>query len=66
MWKGVWTTIVKILHKDIKKRIEKKVGKYAELANKWRKALLFKEGDWVWLHLRKDRFPTQRKFKLMP
>ena len=52
--------------KDIKMRIEKKVGKYAELANKTRKAFLFHEGDWVWLHLRKDRFPTQRKSKLMP
>ena len=59
-------SFVKTLHKDIKKRIEKKVGKYAELANKRRKALLFDEGDWVWLHLRKDRFPTQRKSKLMP
>jgi len=59
-------SFVKNLHKDIKKRIEKKVGKYAELANKRRKALLFDEGDWVWLHLRKDRFPTQRKSKLMP
>jgi len=56
----------KNLHKDIKLRIEKKVCKYAELANKRRKALLFDVGDWVWLHLRKDRFPTQRKSKLMP
>ncbi|XP_068503834.1 uncharacterized protein [Phaseolus vulgaris] len=57
---------MKNLHKDIKLRIEKKVGKYAEFANKRRKALLFDVGDWVWLHLRKDRFPTQRKYKLMP
>ena len=28
--------------------------------------MLFEEGDWVWLYLRKDRFPTQRKSKLMP
>ena len=27
---------------------------------------MFEEGDWVWLHLRNDRFPTQRKSKLMP
>ena len=26
--------------------------------NKGRKEVLFKEGDWVWLHLRKERFPT--------
>ena len=54
------------MHNDIKLRIEKKVGKYAEIANKRRKALLFDVGDWVWLHLREDRFPTQRKSKLMP
>jgi len=57
---------IKNLHNDIKLRIEKKVGKYAEHANKRRKALLFDVGDWVWLHLRKDRFPNQRKSKLMP
>ena len=59
-------SFIKDLHNDIKLRIEKKVGKYAELANKRRKALLFDVGDWVWLRLRKDRFPTQRKSKLMP
>jgi len=54
------------LHNDIKLRIEKKVGKYVEHANKRRKALLFDVGDWVWLHFRKDHFPNQRKSKLMP
>ena len=27
---------------------------------------MFDVGDWVWLHLRKDHFPNQRKSKLMP
>ena len=27
---------------------------------------MFDVGDWVWLHLRKDRFPNQRKSKIMP
>ena len=40
--------------------------KYQELGNKGRKELFFKEGDWVWLHLGKERFPTQRKSKLLP
>ncbi|KAJ8771082.1 hypothetical protein K2173_023407 [Erythroxylum novogranatense] len=26
----------------------------------------FEPGDWVWVHLRKERFPTQRKSKLDP
>jgi len=45
-------SFVKDLHNNIKLQIEKKVGKYAENANKRRKALLFDVGDWVWLHLR--------------
>ena len=28
--------------------------------------MVFEPGDWVWLHLRKERFPTQRKSKLHP
>ena len=59
-------SFIKDLHNHIKLQIEKKVGKYAKNANKRRKALIFEVGDWVWLHLRKDRFPTQRKSKLMP
>ncbi|WVZ93940.1 hypothetical protein U9M48_039889 [Paspalum notatum var. saurae] len=33
---------------------------------KGRKLVTFKPGDMVWLHLRKDRFPTLRRSKLMP
>ena len=32
--------------------------------NKGRKQFVFKPGDWVWLHLHKERFPIQRKSKL--
>ena len=28
--------------------------------------MIFEEGDLVWLHLRKDRFPDARKYKLHP
>jgi len=59
-------SFIKDLHNHIKLQIEKKVGKYAENANKRIKALIFECGDWIWLHLRKDQFPTQRKSKLMP
>ena len=60
------TYFIKDLYHHIKLQIERKVGKYVEHANKGRKALIFEPGDWVWLHLRKDRFPTQRKSKLLP
>jgi len=26
----------------------------------------FEPSDWVWVHIRKQRFPKQRKSKLMP
>ena len=28
--------------------------------------VVFEPGDWVWVHMRKERFPTQRKSKLQP
>jgi hypothetical protein len=34
--------------------------------NKHRKKVLFEPGDLVWIHLRKERCPDQRKSKLMP
>ena len=34
--------------------------------NKHRKEVSFNQGDLVWIHLRKDRFPDKRKSKLMP
>ena len=37
---------------------------YEKHANKGRKKVLFEPGDLVWVHLRKDRFPEQRKSKL--
>jgi len=50
--------MIQDLHTQVKEAIERKVMKYQELGNKGRKEFLFKEGDWVWLHLRKERFPT--------
>ncbi|WVZ52320.1 LOW QUALITY PROTEIN: hypothetical protein U9M48_003392 [Paspalum notatum var. saurae] len=53
---------IKWLHVERRKTIEKKSAQYAKQANKGKKKL----GDLVWLHLRKDRFPQQRKSKLSP
>jgi len=54
------------LHLQVKETIERRVKKQQEDGNKGRKEVLFQERDWVWLHLRKDRFPTQRKSNLLP
>ena len=39
---------------------------YEEQHNKVRRAVFFKPGDLVWLHLRQEQFPTKRKSKLHP
>ncbi|CAL0313886.1 unnamed protein product [Lupinus luteus] len=57
---------VQQLHEQVKIQIEKKNASYAKQANKGRKQMLFEPGDWVWVHMRKERFPEQRKSKLLP
>ncbi|XP_065859834.1 uncharacterized protein [Euphorbia lathyris] len=54
------------LHEQVKQQLEKKNEHYAKQANKGRQCVLFEPGDWVWLHMRKERFPAQRKSKLHP
>ncbi|KAK1680798.1 hypothetical protein QYE76_041646 [Lolium multiflorum] len=57
---------VKKIHEKTKELIEKKGKSNAARMNKKRKELLFKPGDLVWVHFRKDRFPKLRKSKLKP
>lgn len=52
---------VKRMHEHVKARIERKIEGYARQANKGRKRMIFAPGDWVWVHMRKERFPSQRK-----
>ncbi|XP_073360461.1 uncharacterized protein [Aegilops tauschii subsp. strangulata] len=57
---------VKKLHAQAKENIEKMTEQYTKGVNKTMKKLVFEQGDLVWVHLRKDRFPEQRKCKLQP
>ena len=57
---------IKKLHEQIRGSILKKNEKYSKQANKHWKPAAFKEGDMVWIHLRKERFPSKRSSKLMP
>ncbi|KAK1682139.1 hypothetical protein QYE76_042987 [Lolium multiflorum] len=57
---------VKKIHVKTKELIEKKGKSNAARKNKKRKEMLFKPGDMVWVHFRKDRFPKLRKSKLKP
>ncbi|KAF7821688.1 Transposon Ty3-G Gag-Pol polyprotein [Senna tora] len=54
--------IVKQLHERVKQQIEKKNEQYASKANQGRRRVLFE--DWVWVLMRKERFPDQRKSKI--
>jgi len=57
---------VKKLHERVRNQIENQIKVYATKDNKERKELVLNKGDWVWLQLRNDRFPTKSKSKLSP
>jgi hypothetical protein len=57
---------VKQIHEKARVNIERRTEQYATRANKGRRQLVFEPGDWVWLHMRKERFPAKRHSKLLP
>ena len=57
--------VMKKLHEQVRAQIEKVNEQYKTKANKNRTHLEFKSGDFVRLHLRKERFPSRKKNKLM-
>ena len=57
---------MKQLHAETRATIEAQVQRQASRINKKKKEMIFKEGDLVWLHLCKDRFPEERNSKLKP
>uniref|UniRef100_A0A2N9FIN0 Reverse transcriptase n=1 Tax=Fagus sylvatica TaxID=28930 RepID=A0A2N9FIN0_FAGSY len=58
--------LVKSLHERVRLQIAQKNEKVASQANKGRRRVIFEPGDWVWVHMRKERFPAHRKTKLHP
>jgi hypothetical protein len=54
------------LHDQARTNIEKMTKLYEKRANKGRKKVLFEQGDLVWVHLRKDRFPDQQEQAATP
>jgi hypothetical protein len=57
---------VKQIHEKARFNIERRTEQYTTQANKGRRQLVFEPGDWVWLHMRKERFPAKRHSKLLP
>ncbi len=58
--------VVKKLHESVHQRLKAKNDQVAKRVNKGRKKVVFIPGDYVWVHMRKERFPNQRKTKLHP
>jgi len=54
------------LHANVRARIEKFNEQNKMQADKHRKDIQFKPRDLVWIHLRKERFPSKRRSKLLP
>jgi len=51
--------MVKKIRERVKQQIEKKNEQYATHANKRRRRVTFEPRDWVWVHMRKERFPPK-------
>ncbi|KAK1618143.1 hypothetical protein QYE76_023660 [Lolium multiflorum] len=60
------TSVMKQLHEDTRATIQEHVLSQATRLNAKKKERVFEEGDLVWIHLRKERFPQERNSKLKP
>ncbi|XP_066396062.1 uncharacterized protein [Miscanthus floridulus] len=54
------------IHEQTQQNIAHTNAKNQAVGSKGRKLVTFEPGDLVWLYLRKDRFPSLRRSKLMP
>ena len=56
---------VKQIHENARLNIERRMEQYSKQANKGCHQVVFEPGDWVWVHMHKERFPAQRRSKLL-
>ena len=45
-------------------KLPKRMKRVASQANKRQRCVIFEPGDWVWVHMRKERFPAYKTTKL--
>ena len=55
---------IKKIHKQVRKKLEQSDKQYKEMADKHRRHVEFKEGDLLWINMRKERFPRGKHVKL--
>jgi len=58
--------LVKSIHERVRLQIAQKNEKFVSQANKGRRRVIFEPRDWVWVHMRKEQFPTHKMTKLHP
>ena len=58
--------LIKTLHKEVKKRIEKQNFKVVSRINEGWKEIIFQYRDWVWINFRKEQFSFKSYKKLPP
>jgi hypothetical protein len=56
---------MKSIHEMVQLQILQKNEKFASQANKGQRRVIFEPGDWVWVHMRKERFPAHRRTKFL-
>ena len=59
-------TYLKKMHEETRSTIERQVQRLASKLNIHKSPTVFQPGDQLWIHLHKDRFPKERKSKLLP
>ena len=57
--------LVKRIHDTAELNIKKKIAQFEKYANKGQKKVVFKPGDWLWLHMSKECFLEKRYSKLL-
>ena len=57
--------LVKQIHEKARFNIERRTEQYVKQANKGCHQVVFEPRDWVWVHMHKEKFPSQRRSKLL-
>ncbi|KAL1225336.1 hypothetical protein V5N11_008995 [Cardamine amara subsp. amara] len=58
--------LVRKLHERVRENIANRTLKYKEYADKGRRPLVLEPGEWVWVHLRSERYVKQQRGKIQP